>query len=164
MFGIVSPGVMGDPAGRGIVKREQGFDEFYDEDEEQPEYSQGHGGEELTDEEPGMSPHGPSDYVEIFDEQQDFDDGVGPTSGRELPDDVLTVGKLKAMLAKYPDDMPVGTMHEFGIMSKSEVELSKDRYYKASTYGGDWHWETTVDHESDGEAIGPMDIVTIDAI
>lgn len=76
-----------------------------------------------------------------------------------LPEDLTTVGDLKALLSQFPDDMPVGISHEFGSMSKIHVQVDKKQYYKASTYGGDWHDD---DRGLGVDGVGPVDIVMIE--
>ena len=102
----------------------------------------------------------------LLTEQADFHDDMdkGLDSLRagdaqdddDLPSNLTTVGELKAMLAKYPDDMHVGFEHEFGTLSKVGAYAMKDQYYKPTEYGGDWHSDNRAD-----EASGPHDVVAI---
>lgn len=57
-------------------------------------------------------------------------------------DEALTVGKLRELLAQYPDDMPLGRMGHFGeALLVSERSVRKTQGYVTPD---EWDWRSDV--------------------
>jgi len=67
----------------------------------------------------------------------------------------MTVGRLKQILSKHPDEMPVAFSHEIGTLDITSVETLEDQVFQPREWGGDWQYADTENAEE------AMDILLI---